>query len=227
VPLGEMLGERVPGPLMVDNCARTLGQAEIWRGVGRGAGRAVTALIGVGVGAALAPGTEAGTGIAPSTIEWGHTVINAGGLPCRCGSRGCLEAYVGAEATLQRYRSTPGSEPLDAHGTEERLAELTERAGRDPVAMEALTRVAEYAGIGIGNLINVLIPDLVVLSGWAGSVMGPVILPTVRRVAEEHTLSYLRGRTRVELGRLGQEAVAMGAATLPVAQLLDSGGRLR
>ncbi|MEU6196586.1 ROK family protein [Streptomyces sp. NPDC047061] len=226
VPLGEMLAPGIPAPLMLDNCARTLGQAEMWRGVGRGADRVVTALIGVGVGAALAPGAEGGVaGLTPATIEWGHTVIYAGGLPCRCGSRGCLEAYVGAEAILHRYQATLGSLPFRASGTESRLAELTARAAADPVATETLERVGEYIGIGIGNLINLLHPDLVVLSGWAGSVMGGVVLPTVRETAERHALSYLRGRTRIEVGRLGQEAVAMGAATLPVAHLLETGGR--
>ncbi len=226
VALGEMLAPGVAAPLMLDNCARTLGQAEMWRGVGQGADRVVTALIGVGVGAALGSGTEGGTtGLAPATIEWGHTVIYAGGLPCRCGSRGCLEAYVGADAILHRYQATLGSQPFHASGTEGRLAELTARAATDRVAMETLEKIGEYIGIGIGNLINLLHPDLVVLSGWAGSVMGGVVLPTVRETAERHALSYLRGRTRIEVGRLGQEAVAMGAATLPVAHLLTTGGR--
>ncbi|MEV0186270.1 ROK family transcriptional regulator [Streptomyces sp. NPDC050625] len=228
VPLGEMLARGVEAPLMVDNCARTLGQAEMWRGVGRGVDRVVTALIGVGVGAALAPGTEGGVaGLTPATIEWGHTVIYAGGLPCRCGSQGCLEAYVGAEAILHRYQATLGSQPFHASGTEGRLAELTARAATDPVAMETLEGVGEYIGIGIGNLINLLHPDLVVLSGWAGSVMGGVVLPTVRETAERHALSYLRGHTEIEVGRLGHEAVAMGAATLPVSHLLATGGRPR
>jgi predicted NBD/HSP70 family sugar kinase len=225
VPLGDMLRLGIEAPLIIDNCARTLGQAEMWRGVGRGAQRAVIALIGVGVGAALASGAEGGFEASnPATIEWGHTVIHAGGLPCRCGSQGCLEAYVGAEATLYRYQSTVGCEPFRTSGTEARLAELAARAERSPAAMETLVRVGEYVGIGIANLINLLNPDLVVLSGWAGLVIGPVILPTVLEAAEQHTLSYLFGRTRIEVGQLGQEAVAMGAATLPVSRLLSAGG---
>ncbi|MFC1419235.1 ROK family transcriptional regulator [Streptacidiphilus cavernicola] len=225
VPLGDMLRLGIAAPLTIDNCARTLGQAEMWRGVGRGADRAVIALIGVGVGAALAPGAEAGFEASdPATIEWGHTVIHAGGLPCRCGSNGCLEAYVGAEAALYRYQSTVGCEPFRSTGTEPRLAELAARADSDPAAKETLVRVGEYVGIGIANLVNLLNPDLVVLSGWAGLVIGPVILPTVREAAERHTLPYLFGRARIEVGRLGQEAVAMGAATLPVSRLLAAGG---
>jgi predicted NBD/HSP70 family sugar kinase len=225
VPLGDMLRPGIAAPLHVDNCARTLGQAEMWRGVGRSAQRAVITLIGVGVGAALAPGAEAGFEASdPYTIEWGHTVIHAGGLPCRCGSQGCLEAYVGAEAVLYRYQSTLGCEPFRTSGTESRLAELTARAENSPAAMETLVRVGEYVGIGIANLINLLNPDLVVLSGWAGLVIGPVILPTVLEAAEKHALSYLYGRTQIMVGRLGQEAVAMGAATLPVSRLLAAGG---
>ncbi len=225
VPLADMLRLGVPAPLFIDNCARTLGQAEMWRGVGRGAERAVIALLGVGVGAALAPGAEGGSEMsAPTTIEWGHTVIQVGGLPCRCGSHGCLEAYVGAEEALRRYGSTVGSRPFSGTGTEPRLNELAARADSDPAALETLTRVGEYLGIGIANLVNLLNPDLVVLSGWAGLVVGPVILPTVRKAAERHTLSYLSGRARIVVGRLGQEAVAMGAATLPVSRLLAAGG---
>ena len=225
VRLGDMLRAGINAPLAIDNCARTLGQAEMWLGVGRHARRAVVALIGVGVGAALTPGSMAGPPASDaSTIEWGHTVIQAGGVRCRCGSHGCLEAYAGAEAILHSYRATPGALPLTASGTEPRLIELTARVDRDPVARQTLDRAAEYIGIGIGNLVNLLDPDLVVLSGWAGSLIGPAILPVVREAAERHTLRYLQGHTWISVGRLGQEAVAMGAATLPVSRVLAGGG---
>ncbi|QMU71383.1 ROK family transcriptional regulator [Streptacidiphilus sp. P02-A3a] len=225
VRLGDMLRSGISAPLAIDNCARTLGQAEMWLGVGRDARRAVVALIGVGVGAALTPGSKAGPPASDaSTIEWGHTVIQAGGLLCRCGSHGCLEAYAGAEAILHSYQATLGSLPFTATGTEPRLVELTERAHTDPVARQTLNRTAEYIGIGIGNLVNLLDPELVVLSGWAGSLIGPTILPAVREAAERHTLPYLQGHTWISVGQLGQEAVAMGAATLPVSRVLAGGG---
>ncbi len=78
VPLAKMLADGVSAPLYVDNCARTLGQAEMWRGAGRGATRAVIALLGVGVGAALAVESDSYQGVSSTTTEWGHTVVHAG-----------------------------------------------------------------------------------------------------------------------------------------------------
>lgn len=128
VPLTKMLADGVSAPLYVDNCARTLGQAEMWRGAGRGSTRSVIALLGVGVGAALAVESDSYQGVSSTTTEWGHTVVHAGGLACRCGSRGCLDAYIGVEGILNRYLALPGSEPFTAQDTEARMRELAERA---------------------------------------------------------------------------------------------------
>lgn len=223
VRLDEMLQASVTAPLYIDNCARTLGKAEMWRGAGRGTSRTVVALLGVGVGAALATGPDAG-GATSSTSEWGHTVVVVGGAACRCGSRGCLEAYVGAEAVLSRYAElTGGRPPLRAVGTEARLAELAERAGGPGPAANVLDTTAEYLGIGIANLVNLLSPDRVVLAGWVAGTIGRLILPAVRAAARRHALPYLYERLGIELGQLGTDAVALGAATLPVVPILATG----
>jgi len=223
VPFGALLTPHVAAPLHLDNCARTLGQAEMWRGAGRGAERAIVALLAVGVGAAVATGSPGG--VTSTTSEWGHTVIEAGGARCRCGSRGCLEAYVGADAILEHYAGGAGAPRPGPAGTEARVAELVAAAVEPGPAAETLRRTAEYLGIGIANLINLLSPDRVILSGWVSAAMGPAMLPAVRDAMRRHTLDYMADGTVLELGRLGQEAVALGAATLPVHELLTAGGR--
>jgi predicted NBD/HSP70 family sugar kinase len=222
-PFDALLRPHVAAPLHLDNCARTLGQAEMWRGAGRGAQRAIVALLAVGVGAAVATGSPGG--VTSTTSEWGHTVVAAGGAPCRCGSRGCLEAYVGADAILEHYAGLPGAEQPAGAGTEQRLAALIADAGVPGPAADTVRRTAEYLGIGIANLINLLSPDRVILSGWVSAAMGPAMLPAVRDAMRRHTLDYMAAGTALEMGRLGPEAVALGAATLPVHELLTAGGR--
>ena len=170
IPLGDALRAELGAPILIDNCARTLGQAEAWRGAGREARRAVVALWGVGVGAAIAVGSTLAESGSSSTSEWGHAVIEAHGRACRCGSHGCLEAYVGATAILDAYLDHPKSRPLGKEGTEARMAELAARAGAgdDEAATVTLAEVAEYLGIGVGNLINLINPDQVILAGWVG-----------------------------------------------------------
>ncbi len=225
VPFADLLRTHLPidAPLSVDNRARTLGQAEMWRGAGRGAERAVIALLGVGVGAAFVTGGGSVPGI--TTSEWGHTVVRAGGAECRCSSRGCLEAYVGTDAVVRRYLEMPGAQPIPDLQSEARLAEVVARAATPGPAADTLADIGEYLGIGIANLINLLAPDRVVLAGSGSAAMGPAILERVRSSAARHALGYLAESTEIELGRLGAEAVALGAATLPIAELLASGGR--
>ena len=225
VELMDMLKPSIEAPLYLDNCARTLGQAEMWLGAGRGAGRAIVALLGVGLGAALTVGGATGHGATSDTSEWGHTVVNVGGAPCRCGSRGCLEAYVGAEAILAAYATRRGSRPLKETDVETQVAELVRRAAEPGAAADVIAEAAEYLGIGIANLVNLLHPDRVVLSGWAGGLIGPAALDGVRDAAARHALPYMYGDIRIELGQLGSQAVAVGAATLPVMQILATGER--
>lgn len=223
VPFGSMVAAGAGAPVHLENCATALGQAEMWFGGGRGAHRAVVALLGVGIGAALMTSDSSPRGGSGLTSEWGHTVVDLDGRPCRCGSRGCLEAYVGADAVLARYRDAGGDTAVGALGPQEALRALVARSGTDDVARTVLEDTAKVLGVGVGNLINLLAPDRVVIAGWAGLVLGPAILPSVREVARRHALPHAYGAVTIGLGESGQDAVARGAASLPMLALLRSG----
>jgi predicted NBD/HSP70 family sugar kinase len=216
VPLQRLLRSGTSLPLHVDNGARTMGQAELWFGAGRGAQHAVVCLIGSGVGASIIAHGSAHRGSTSSAVEWGHTTVMVGGRTCRCGARGCLEAYVGAEAILDRYGSSPpGADQESA------LAALIELAATSPHAAEVLDETALYLGVSIGNLINLFNPERIILGGWAGLMLGGRMLPAIREAARQHSLRYPFAQTSIELGRLGPDAVALGAATLPIEALLS------
>ncbi|MFI0801439.1 ROK family protein [Amycolatopsis lurida] len=223
VPLTDLLrAEGVELPLFVDNGAKTQGQGEMWFGAGRGARHAVIALIGSGVGAAVVADGTTYRGSTSSAGEWGHTTIVFGGQECRCGSRGCLESYVGAEGVLARYRKARGGKASD-EDEQTQFAALLESAGKSKTAAKVLEETAGYLGAGIGNLINLFNPERIVVGGWAGLTLGEKYLPEIRRVAGEHALAHVFDQTEIELGQLGPDAVAIGAATLPVAALLEQG----
>jgi predicted NBD/HSP70 family sugar kinase len=215
VPLERLLRAGTDLPLHIDNGAKTIGQAELWFGAGRGTRHAVVCLIGSGVGASIiAPGSHRGSSASPG--EWGHTTIVVGGRACRCGSRGCLEAYVGAEAILDRYgRSQPGDDEETA------LAVLLDAAATSAEAAKVVDDTALYLGVGIANLINLFNPDRIILGGWAGLLLGKRMLPKIRAAAREHALTYHFDDTSIELGALGAEAVALGAATLAIQHFLS------
>ena len=129
VPLERLLRAHTDLPLLFDNGAKTMGQAELWFGAGRGARDAVVVLIGSGVGASLIFGGATYQGVTSSAAEFGHVTVVVGGRKCRCGSTGCLEAYAGAEAILERY-----GKPMAADDQELALAELIGDMGTSPLA---------------------------------------------------------------------------------------------
>jgi predicted NBD/HSP70 family sugar kinase len=216
VPLERLLRSGTSLPLYVANGARTMGQAELWFGAGRGTQHAVVCLIGSGVGASIITHGLPHRGSTSSAVEWGHTTVIAGGRTCRCGARGCLEAYVGGEAILDAY-----GEPLPGTGQESALAALIDLAPASDRAAEVLDQAAFCLGVSIGNLINLFNPERIIVGGWAGLLLGERMLPAVTAAAREHSLRYPFARTSIELGRLGPDAVALGAATLPIEALLS------
>ncbi|SFE65919.1 Sugar kinase of the NBD/HSP70 family, may contain an N-terminal HTH domain [Actinopolyspora alba] len=212
-------------PVLVDNGAETLGQAEMWFGHGRGERDVAVVLLGSGVGVSVfADGSSAGIG------EWGHSTLRVRGRRCRCGGHGCLEAYTGAEAMVRRWRRTGGEIGPDADG-EHAFGALLAAASRegntisDTAASTVVSEAVEYLGAGIATLVNLFLPTRVLIGGWAGLLLGRHRLELVQDSVARYALRYPADRVSVAEGGLGPDAVTVGAATLPLARFLDEGGR--
>jgi predicted NBD/HSP70 family sugar kinase len=225
VPLEQQLLERVGGPIFVENGAKALGQAEMWLGAGRGARHAIVTLWGTGVGAAIFTDGTLYRGATSSAGEWGHTSIVAGGHKCRCGSSGCLEAYIGAASLLDEWRRIdPLASPYLDPDDETWAARLVESAGEGGPSAETLEVAANYFGIAAANLANLFNPELIVISGWLGLALGPTILDRIRTVVNEQALDYTASCVRIELGQFRDDAVVLGASSLVVDEMLGNGG---
>ncbi|MGW1773485.1 ROK family protein [Streptomyces sp. NPDC002104] len=234
VPLERMLRDShlLPEtvPYYIDNGAKTLGQAEMWFGAGRGAHNAVVVLFGSGVGACVVS-DDTRTGRA---IEWGHLTVRVRGRRCRCGAQGCLEAYAGAEALLERWAEAGGCPPADAD-EETALTAMLAAAYPSPgedgatpqadaTALAVLEETAEYLGAGFSDLINLFQPERILVGGWAGLQLGTRFLDSVRSYATSYALSYPAANVRVDLGTFGPDAVTVGAGILPLADFFARGG---
>ncbi|MEU4062367.1 ROK family transcriptional regulator [Streptomyces wedmorensis] len=232
VPFERLLRAAVPlpasVPYVIDNGAKTLGQAEMWFGAGRGVRNAVVVLFGSGVGASvvsddLRPGRA---------VEWGHLTVRVRGRRCRCGARGCLEAYAGAEALLERWREAGGQPPAGADEETALTSMLAAAYPADPgtapdaTALAVLEETAEYLGAGFADLVNLFQPERILVGGWAGLQLGTRFLETVKGYANEYALTFPASRVHIGLGTLGPDAVTVGAAILPLADFFARGGRL-
>ncbi|MEU8360510.1 ROK family protein [Nonomuraea sp. NPDC048882] len=213
VPLGTLLragtGLGTGLPLYVDNGAKTMGQAELWFGSGQGTRDAIILLVGSGVGGTVVTDGRIYRGAGMAAGEVGHLKIVAGGRACRCGARGCLEAYLGAEAILDRAGVV-----ADSADEESALARLLEEGS--PVIGESV----ELLGVGLSSLVHLFNPERVVIGGWAGLMLGGRLLAEIRAATAANTQAQPFQPETVVLGRLGPDAVALGAATLVVEPFL-------
>ncbi|MGH3659989.1 MAG: ROK family protein, partial [Micromonosporaceae bacterium] len=227
VPLGEMLRSGTDLPILADNGAKAHGQAEMWFGAGKGVRHAVIAVVGSGVGAAVIADGVNYRGARSSAGEWGHTTVAYGGRSCRCGALGCLEAYVGAGAILDRYQHANRGRPAPGADEESALGAVIAAADTSKTARRVLDETVGYLGAGVATLINLFNPERIVLGGWAGVALGSRFLDEIKAATAESALRRPYAHTSIELCELGQDAVALGAATLPLARLLYDGGAIR
>jgi predicted NBD/HSP70 family sugar kinase len=213
VPFIELLSQRLPQPLYLDNPLKASTMAELWFGAGREADDLAVVTLGTGVGAGFAVGGTLVRGTGNAAGEWGHSTVVIDGRPCRCGNHGCLEAYVGARGIIQQLRErAPGSPLLRAGGQAATIAALAEGlAAGDAAARAVLRQTARYLGVGLGSLVNMLNPAVVVLGGWVTGLLGPWLVPEATALAARHTFDPAFDAVRFEMSALTGNPISLGA----------------
>jgi predicted NBD/HSP70 family sugar kinase len=215
VPLGARLARAlaVAVPIAVANDADLGALAELRRGAAVGVDDMLFVSGEVGVGGGAIVGGRPMTGFAGYAGEIGHLPVNPAGSVCHCGSVGCWETEVGERALLTRagYPADAGRAGVDAV--------LREAAAGSPMATEALAHIGRWLAVGLGGLVNLLNPRLIVLGGLHGR-----IHPFVRDILEAelalHSLPAPRALVRVVPASLGVDAPLVGAAELAFEPLL-------
>lgn len=157
VELGQILNTKLPFPVFLDNDANLVAKAEQLFGYGRDKSDFIVITIEQGVGMGIVIDNHIYRGERGCGAEFGHTKVQLDGALCRCGQRGCLEAYVGDYALLRE---------ASIQGNTDDLAALYARAqAGDDMAKSIFDRAGRMFAMGLVNVINFFDPELVILSG--------------------------------------------------------------
>jgi predicted NBD/HSP70 family sugar kinase len=215
VPLAALLHEHIDLPIYLDNPLKASAIAELWFGAGRGVQNLVTLNLGTGVGAGVVTNGALYRGATNSAGEWGHMIVALDGRACRCGSRGCLEAYVGAPGIIQTLREVaPQSALLHPHDQTATIATIAAAARQDdPIATQVIHITTHYLGAGVANIVNLFNPEVIVISSWVGMQLGPTLLPQLHDVVARYALARPLGAVAIQLCQLPHNPISMGAAT--------------
>jgi glucokinase len=173
MPLRDRIADATGLPATLDNDANCATLGEWWRGAARNARVVAGITIGTGIGGGIVLDGRVYHGASDVAAEFGHTTIDVTGRRCKCGNYGCLEAYASGPAIAAR-----ALEEIEAGVPSSIAGYVGDDPGRvtahtvyqaandgDALALEIVRDTARFLGTGVANIVNILNPEVVVITG--------------------------------------------------------------
>ncbi|MGL6153998.1 MAG: ROK family protein [Cetobacterium sp.] len=214
--------EKISGkPTKLDNDVNVIALGEAKFGAGKGYKSSVTIALGTGIGGGIYVDGMLISGAQGAGGEIGHSKVEKNGKLCGCGQRGCLEAYASATGVareaISRLMVNKNNMLYDKVKEDISKVEAKDvfdcaKAG-DKFSMEIVDYVADYLALGIGNTLNILNPQAIILAGGV-ALAGDILLDNVKKRLKEYALPMTVDNLEIKLGILGNDAGIKGASAL-------------
>ncbi len=218
----DALAQRFDVPLLIDNDANMLTLAELWFGEGRAMSDFAVVTVESGVGMGLVLGNRLYRGARGMGLELGHTKVQLDGALCRCGQRGCLEAYVADYALIREAATALGQLTNLGQTPADVLKSLLKQAEAGHETSRAIfQRAGSYLSLGLSNVVQLFDPEMIILSGER---MQYDYLYAQEVVATMRSLTLNEGREpcRVTVNAWDGLVWARGASALALSQVTAS-----
>lgn len=210
-------------PTFVDNDANAAALAEAIWGAGRGYESVFYATLGTGIGTGIILGGQIYHGRTGAAAEGGHVSIDYHGPKCACGKLGCIEALAAGPAVAKRARERLPSGGADtekllalAGGNPELVtAEMVSAAwhASDKLAASILQQTADLLAIWLGNIVDMLEPDVIIFGGGMGELMSEWF-GRIREQLPAWTINSRCKEIPLVRARYGEDSGIAGAAAL-------------
>lgn len=217
VHIVDVIRERFDVPVCIENDANTAAIGEKWVGAGKEFSNFVLFTLGTGIGGGIIHNKK----LLSVSAELGHMTIDANGEKCPCGNNGCLEVYASARAILSKTVNAleKGRESLLRSCCGGNFYKLTTEdiyriaLDGDSLARETLRDAGRYLGIGIANIINLMSPEAIILTG---GLMGAwsIYIQEAMKEASRRAFKELYDAVKIVPSVLRDDAGVIGAAGL-------------
>jgi glucokinase len=220
-PLRSLLQERFGKPVRLANDATLAALGEWHFGLKRSVSDLVYVTVSTGIGGGIISGGVLQEGACGGAGEVGHMTIDVNGPACPCGRNGCWEALASGSALAERTVAhlEAGDASIlgelcggDLDKVDAQLVAVAARQG-DRLAQEMIAATAFYVGVGLGNLINIFNPSLILLGGGVTKIGEPILGPAAKTARER---AYVASACDVEIraALLGDDSPLYGAALI-------------
>jgi len=222
-PLGEKISAKYKVPVRVDNDANAAALAETLWGAARGFHYVFYATVGTGIGTGIVFDGSIYHGKSGSAGEGGHVSIDYRGPVCKCGKRGCIEILASGTAIGASARTKVSAEPSrgiamlemvkgDVNAITSHHVGEAFRAG-DVLAREILEEAVHLVTIWLGNIIDLLDPDVMVIGGGVAAMLRP-FFEEIQRKIPEWCVNPRTSEIPLLMARYGADAGIAGGAAL-------------
>lgn len=201
-------------PVVLENDANAAAIGENWLGAAKSAQNAICVTLGTGVGGGIIINGGIVRGADGTAGEIGHICVEPLGVPCGCGSRGCVEQYSSATAIVRLTREIENQYPKSSLQNKNRLTSLDVfEAGKagDELALEVFRKMGFYLGIALADLINILNPEIIVIGGGAAAGWD-LFINHVQDQINKRAFEEPAKRAKLVRAELGDDAGILGAA---------------
>jgi len=221
--LRELTQDRFKIPTYVENDANTVTLAQQWFGEGRGVDNFLMVTVEHGIGMGIVVNGQIYRGERGIGAEFGHLVIKPGDELCRCGKRGCIEAYAADYKILEAAIMACKTGKWQCGDISSLTIEDVTSAARngDPVLKKIFKGSGEILGLGISGLVQIFNPEKIIIAG-EGVRAGDLLFKPMRRMIKKHTTAELYKTLKIVVQKWKDTDWARGAASMVLQELYKS-----
>lgn len=218
----DFLKKELNVPAFLDNDVNVGTLGEYVYGAGKGKKDVIGIFMGTGIGGGVIINGELLHGFSKNAGELGHMKLVHDGAECGCGQYGCLEAYASKTAMIKRLQNAirNGAKSVLPDLIGDDWTKLTSKIflkafeANDDLVISTVERAAKYTGVGVGSLLNILSPEVVVIGGGLVEALGEPVLEIIRKYARENCFSIVYDGVAIVPAALGDDSGILGAAAL-------------
>ena len=206
-------------PVKADNDVNVITLGEMWKGSAQGYKNVLGLAIGTGIGGGIIVDGKLVSGENGAGGEVGHIKVERDGKLCGCGQKGCWEAYASATGLIREAQSRLAVNKTNGLyeqviGRDLEAKDIFDVAKEgDAFALDLVDYEADYIALGIGNLLNVLDPEIVVVGGGV-SLAGDILFDKVKERLKKYAFPSTTENLKIVAASLGNDAGILGAAYL-------------
>lgn len=219
--ISDLFSKKIGLPVKLGNDANIVTLGESWLGVAKGYSNVLGLTIGTGIGGGIIINNQLVTGFNGAGAEVGHIKLVEDGNLCGCGQKGCWEAYASATALIREAKSKLlcNRDSYIWNLIDNNLDNLEAKhifdaaKDNDALANHLIDIEVKYISMGIGNLMNTVNPEIIVIGGGV-ALAGDFLFEKIKRDLIKYALPVTLDNIKIVQAKLGNDSGIIGAAAL-------------